>query len=369
MKQNNISAQELGGTACIITGGLFDTVHAKTAHGLIRESKRFEIIGVIDAKSAGKDAGHLLDGKSRNIPVVERISSLIESTGQKPEFAVIGMATKGGVLPESLYPLVEEALLQGINLVNGLHQPLSEMERFQKAAEKGEAFIYDIRKPKSFADLHFWSGKILEVPCLKIGVLGTDCSTGKRTTAKLLNQALTEAGIKSEMIFTGQTGWLQGGKYGFVLDATPNDFIPGELEHAIYTCWKEQQPDVILVEGQASLRNPSGPCGGEFIISGRLDGVILQHHPVREKYSNLEAYPATIHDVIDEVDLIKKLGAPTWAITLNTGRMNSEQIQEYKADYQQRGNIDVICPMEDGLEGLVKIVNEQLTGVKSAINE
>ena len=35
------------------------------------------------------------------------------------------------------------------------------------------------------------------------------------------------------MIYTGQTGWLQGGRFGFILDATPNDFVSGELEHAI----------------------------------------------------------------------------------------------------------------------------------------
>ena len=34
------------------------------------------------------------------------------------------------------------------------------------------------------------------------------------------------------MIFTGQTGWLQDGRYGFVLDSTPNDFVCGELSIA-----------------------------------------------------------------------------------------------------------------------------------------
>ena len=35
------------------------------------------------------------------------------------------------------------------------------------------------------------------------------------------------------MIYTGQTGWLQGGEYGFIFDSTLNDFVSGELENAI----------------------------------------------------------------------------------------------------------------------------------------
>lgn len=34
--------------AILITGGLLDTISAKTAHGLIRGTERFNIVGVID---------------------------------------------------------------------------------------------------------------------------------------------------------------------------------------------------------------------------------------------------------------------------------------------------------------------------------
>lgn len=355
-----VADQQLGGTACIITGGLLETIHAKTAHGLIRESKRFDILGVIDDKLAGQDAGKVVDGRERNIPIVTSISELINKVGQKPQFAVIGMATKGGRLPESLYPIVKEALEAGMSIVNGLHQPLSEIEELQALAIKNDVLIYDIRKPKSFNNLHFWKGKILEVDCLKIGVLGTDCSMGKRTTARFLTNALNEAGIKAEMIFTGQTGWLQGSKYGFIFDATPNDFIPGEIEHAIHSCWEKEKPEVILVEGQASLLNPGGPCGSEFIISGRLDGVILQHHPVRERYNNLENFPATIPDVLKDREIIKLLGADTWAITLNTSKMSAQQIEDSRADIMKRSGLPVICPMEDGVSGLVELIKQRL---------
>ena len=43
-------------------------------------------------------------------------------------------------------------------------------------------------------------------------------------------------GLAIELVTTGQTGWLQGHRYGFVLDATPNDFVTGELERAVVAC-------------------------------------------------------------------------------------------------------------------------------------
>ncbi len=351
--------QGLKGSACIITGDLLETVHAKTAHGLIRDSSRFRIMGVIDTKAAGKDAGEVLHGVHKNIPVMATFSELKEAIGT-PDYAIIGMATKGGILPESLYPTIEEVLKAGMNVINGLHQPLSEIPAFQEIMEQSGSKIYDIRKSKPFNQLHFWKGKIDEVKALKIGVLGTDCGLGKRTTAKLLMNALQEAGVNAAMIYTGQTGWLQGINHGFIFDATPNDFIPGELEHAIYSCWEDLKPDVILIEGQASLRNPGGPCGSEFIISGKLDGVILQHHPLRTKFLHLEYYPANIPDPADEIHLIGLLGAPTWAITLNSSGVDRDLLPVIRKSLHVSSGLPVVYPIEDGMEELVKIVKEKL---------
>jgi uncharacterized NAD-dependent epimerase/dehydratase family protein len=363
---NNLSTQHLQGSACIITGGLLDTQHAKTAHGLLRESKRFDIRAVIDANFAGRNAADFVPGVTGSTPIFASVEQMLKNQ-PKPSFAIIGMATKGGVLPQSLYPVIREVLAAGIDLVNGLHQPLSEVEELLALAQRSGAVIYDIRKPKPFSELHFWSGKILDVEALKIGVLGTDCSIGKRTTAKMLVNALNEAGVSARMIFTGQTGWMQGTKYGFIFDATPNDFIPGEVEHAIYECWKNERPEVIVVEGQASLRNPGGPCGSEFIISGRLDGVILQHHPTRQKYSNLESLTDNIPDVLDDVKLIRMLGTDTWALTLNTGQMTNEMVAESKQALQMRSGLPVVCPLEEGLHEIVDLIkNKKMAAVQSA---
>ncbi|MFN7703072.1 MAG: DUF1611 domain-containing protein, partial [Chryseotalea sp.] len=235
--------------AIVITGGYLDTSNAKTAHGLIRGTDRFNILGIIDHKHAGKDAGEMLDGKKRNIPIFTSIVEAVEKIKNKIQYAVIGVATKGGVIPESLQLMLKEALENNLSIVNGLHDHVSDHEELASLAKAKGLEIIDVRKPKKFKDLHFWSGKIAEVKCLKVAVLGTDCALGKRTTTRFLMEAMQQAGYKAEMIYTGQTGWMQGAKYGFIFDSTLNDFISGEMEHAIWQCYTEQKPDVIFIEG------------------------------------------------------------------------------------------------------------------------
>ncbi len=60
-----------------------DTNSGKTAHGLIRGTDRFSIVGVIDPKHAGKDAGEVLDGKKRNIPVYESVDDFVQHGKEK----------------------------------------------------------------------------------------------------------------------------------------------------------------------------------------------------------------------------------------------------------------------------------------------
>lgn len=196
--------------------------------------------------------------------------------------------------------------------------------------------------------------------CPKIAVLGTDCALGKRTTTRFLMEAMREAGFKAEMIYTGQTGWMQGAKYGFIFDSTLNDFISGEMEHAIVKCWEEARPDIIFIEGQSSLRNPSGPAGSEWIVSAAADAVVLQHHPVRKQYKDLEFYPAYIADLKDEMALIQIYGAPTVAITVNTAKMTEVDARAYAAQKEKELGIPVILPLEDSVKQLVPIFKKMI---------
>jgi uncharacterized NAD-dependent epimerase/dehydratase family protein len=346
--------------AIVITGGYLDTYSAKTAHGLIRGTDRFTIQALIDHKHPGKDAGEVLDGKRRNIPIYSSISDFVKNSGQKARYCIVGVATKGGVIPDSLRAMLEEALENGLSLVNGLHEYVSDSPELVALAEQKGLEIIDVRKPKKVKDLHFWSGKIKEVKCPKIAVLGTDCALGKRTTTRFLVEAMRQAGYKAEMIYTGQTGWMQGAKYGFVFDSTLNDFLSGEMEHAVVTCYHETKPDIIFIEGQSSLRNPSGPAGSEWIVSADADGVVLQHNPARKQYKDMEYYPAYLPELKDEIALIKIYGAPTVAVTINSAKMTEEEGRAAAQHYHDELGIPAVLPLEDGVTSLVPIFEKMI---------
>lgn len=346
------------GTACILTNGKLDSPEAKTAHGLIRGTERFDIVGVVDERFAGGDAGQVLDGVPRGIPVYPSLAALTAETGQKPDYAVVGMAISGGRLDETWHGLLLDVLGFGVSIVNGLHMLLSDIPEFREAAQKAGVEILDIRRPKPFGELRAWTGEIYTVATPRLAVLGTDCALGKRTTARMVAESCGEAGIPTDMIYTGQTGWLQGYRYGFIFDATLNDFVSSELEAAILECHREAAPDLILVEGQSSLRNPLGPAGAEIIVSGNIKGVILQHVPFREMYDDLEYVGCLLPDVESEIKLMEMYGTRVIAVTLNGKGGTAEALSKYSQELEKRLGLPVVMPLEQGVARLVQVIQQ-----------
>lgn len=337
--------------ALVLTQVHFQTDNAKTAHGLVRGTDRYEIKAVIDHQHSSVDAGELLDGINRDIPILPSLEDAIKRF-KKIEYLIIGVATVGGVLPEEMLPIIKEALSQGISIVNGLHDYLNDRGELKELANEKGAQLIDIRKPKKPKDLHFWTGKIFEVDVPIIAVMGMDCAMGKRTTTRMIMEAGQAAGLNIQMIYTGQTGWLQGGKYGFILDSTLNDFVSGELEHAILRCWKETKPDVILIEGQSALRNPSGPCGLEFLISGMAKKVILLHAPKRKYYEDEEHW-GEIPTVASEKEILEKFGAELFALVLNTQNCSDSEAKSFQQQYEKELQIPVLLPIQEGVDEIL----------------
>jgi uncharacterized NAD-dependent epimerase/dehydratase family protein len=345
----------LDGPAIVWCDGAFTTPEGKTAHGLVRFTHRYQVLSVIDQPHAGNDALELLDGKHGGIPVVATFADALadaRSRGITPTHLVIGMAPDGGRLPDAGRETVAEALRAGLNVDCGLHDFLSEDPILAALAEEQGATIRDVRKPPHRRDLHHFSGRIEEVGSLKVALLGTDSAVGKRTTAWILVHALQARGRTAEMIGTGQTGWLQGARYSMVLDSLVNDFVAGELEHAVVSAWDEQKPDVIVVEGQGSLMNPAYPGGLEILAATRPDAVILQHAPTRKEYDGFPGYP--LHDVGMQIQAIEFLtGRPVVAITVNhEGLADRAAIDAACAELAEKTGLPVCDPLIHGAEPL-----------------
>jgi uncharacterized NAD-dependent epimerase/dehydratase family protein len=348
------------GNALVYCEGAFNTTNGKTAHGLVRFTERYHIKGVIDSRYAGQDAGTVLDGQVKNIPIWSRIDDakhLIHKGSDGIHYLVVGLAPDGGRLPEKARLDIQDAIKMGLNIDCGLHDFLSEDKVMMDLATRYAVNLRDIRKPPLRHQMHFFEGKIEQVDCLKLAVLGTDSAVGKRTTAWILVHGLRALGLKAELIGTGQTAWLQGARYGIVMDSLINDFVSGEIEHAVFSAWHHEKPDVIIIEGQGSLMNPAYPGGFEILAAGRPDGVILQHAPMRIDYDGFPGY--RIHPIEKQIAAITILsGKPVVAITLNHEDMAPGEIPAKCQELTHQTGLPVYDVLAQSPGPLVQLIDE-----------
>lgn len=350
------------GNAIVYCEGAFGTTNGKTAHGLVRRSSRYRVLSVVDSQRAGRDAGLILDGHALGIPVVRSLHAaliLARSHKLRPTHFVIGLAPDGGRLPKAARVDVLSALEAGLHVVAGLHDFLGDDPELAATAERSGVSIRDVRKSPPRDELHFFSGKISEVRCLKVALLGTDSAVGKRTTAWLLKDALEERGWQAEVVGTGQTSWMQGARFGIVVDSVINDFVAGEIEHVVWTAWKEAQPDVLLLEGQGSLMNPAYPGGFELMAAGRPDVIVLQHAPGRQDYDGFPGYP--IHPIGTQIEALELIsGKAVVAVTLNHENFAKDDLEEIKETIGRRTGVVVCDPLWEGCGALVRVLEPYL---------
>ena len=346
------------GRAIIYCEGAFGTTNGKTAHGLVRRSKRYAALSVVDSRHAGGDAGAVLDGRASGIPVVATIEEAMDAAaaaGRPATHLVIGIAPDGGRLDSSARGDVRLAINRGLHVVSGLHDYLSEDSELAELARKSGVTLHDVRKPKPTSDLHFFTGKIEEVASFKVALLGTDSAVGKRTTAWLLADELEARGTTCEMVGTGQTAWMQGARHGIILDSIVNDFVAGEIEHAVWSAWSERRPEVIIIEGQGSLMNPAYPGGFEIMAAGRPDVIVLQHAPTREEYDGFPGHAMhPLERQIEATELIS--GKPVVAVTLNHEGLEGTEIDAACAAITDDTSLPAFDVLRDGAGGLAELI-------------
>ncbi|HVQ00170.1 MAG TPA: DUF1611 domain-containing protein [Candidatus Thermoplasmatota archaeon] len=331
---------------------LYSCADGKTAHGLVRYSKKYTIVGVVDSTLPKGDAATFLDPTRKGIPLFNSLQDAYEET--KPDTFIIGAVSEGGVLPQGYDKAVEWALSKGMNVVSGLHQFLSDDPRFMKLTEDHGCTITDVRK--IFRDYkRFYTGEIIKIPSTRVALIGTDSAIGKRTMAVVLVEALRKEGHSADMIFTGQTGWLQGWPHGIVLDAMINDFVSGGLEGAIIDSWKDSKPEFMIIEGQGSLVHPFFPGGFEILAAGQIHGFMLVDAPKRPHLDGFPGYPMpNPKRVVRIAELLteKKLAG----IGINHEHMTNNDSATVKKQYDKMFHVPVVDPLTDDLSELVEAV-------------
>ena len=157
------------------------------------------------------------------------------------------------------------------------------------------------------------------------------------------------------MVGTGQTGLIQGARYGVALDAIPSQFCSGELEMAVVEAFEGEDPDVIVVEGQGALSHPAY-LSSTFILRGcRPDGVVLQHAPGR---SHLSDFPQVVMPrPAAEINLIQTFAqTKVIGLTVNHENMTDTEVSTAITLYEYELGIPATDALTRPPERLVEMI-------------
>ena len=331
-------------SAVILSEGFLGTTYGKTANGLCRFSRRFQIKTVIDSTKAGLKIEDIVPKADTNIRIVRNLKEAIELNDDL-DTLIVGVATDGGFLPENFRHYITEAIEGGINIVSGLHEFVSDDPEFSQLALKNGTKITDVRK-MFMLRRDFFTGRIFQVKSKKIAVLGTDSAIGKRTTAVYLNEEMKRRGKLSVMIGTGQTAWMQGFPYTVVIDSMINDFMPGGIESTIVEAWEKERPDFMFLEGQGSVIHPAYPGSFELIAAGKPDAIVLQHAPKRLDYDGFDGIRIPPLDkfirILEELSDKKVI-----AISINRENMEKDEMDRAINDIEKKYGVYAFDPLSD----------------------
>lgn len=327
----------------------------KTANGLVRHSTKYEILAVIDSTKAGADAGTVLDGTPNGIPVLGHLAEALSHVGRVPDYLICGLAPADGLLSPTQRVVLLDGIARGMHIINGLHEFLNDDAEFVAAALLAGVTITDVRKPREKKDLHLFSGRIFDVTCTRIAILGTDGAIGKRTTATLLVAALNARGITTVMVGTGQTALMQGETYGVALDALVPQFISGEVEDRVVAAFEGEDPDVIVVEGQGALSHPAYLTSGHILRGSRPQGVIVQHAPGRVVLGDFPM--VEMPTAASEIALIEAFAdTRVIGVTINHENLTEPEIMAQIDAHELELGLPATDPLTRPLEQLVDMV-------------
>ena len=354
-----------GSTAVIYCEGQFGEQDGKTANGLVRHSEKYEILSVVDSRCAGEDAGELLDGVPNGIPVLASLPEAVARAGRVPDYLICGLAPANGLLSPAQRVVLLDGIAQGMHIINGLHDFLNDDAEFVAASLLAGVTITDVRRPKDKKDLKLFSGRIFDVTCPRIAVLGTDGAVGKRTTATLLVRALNDRGVKAVMVGTGQTTIIQGGKYGVALDALVPQFCSGEVEDQVVAAFEGEDPDIIVVEGQGALSHPAYLTSAHILRGSRPAGVIVQHAPKRRVLGDFPMVP--VPTVASEVRLIEAFAdTKVIGITVNHEGMRDDEIEMAIDQIELELGLPATDPLTRPLDRLADMVLDAFPALRES---
>ncbi len=325
---------------------------SKTAQGLLRYVGR-QVVCVIDSTKAGQSL-EAITGIKHPGPIV---SDIKESLAYKPQAIVIGIALSGGKLPLEWRHELKLACSYKLDIINGLHDFLSEDKEFSALAQENSVNLIDLRKPPEKQTVA--TGLSRNTKAKRILTVGSDCSSGKMTVAVELTNLAVNQKHKASFIATGQTGILVAGGVGVGIDRVIGDFMAGAIEDLVVE--QDLDNDFLFIEGQGSIFHPGFSGVTLAILHGSCpDGLILCHNA---KQLTIKEGDIVIPDLKTIINTYESLTKPIHAakvvgIALNTRNLDENEAKDLIAEVESETGLVTCDPVRFGAGRLLQIITD-----------
>lgn len=318
---------------------------AKTANAVLKYAAEGwsgdEVVAVVDRGKAGRMADEFVGTHGAGVPIV---ASVEEGLRLGAGALLVGIAPVGGALPADWRPDIEAALEAGLRVVSGLHTAL------KPAFPAHARLIQDVRH--EHPPQRITTGEGLAVDSLVVLHVGTDCNSGKMTSAIELTREARRRGLKAAFVATGQTGIMVGCDAGAPIDALVSDFVAGAVEECVLKAARGG-PDVIFVEGQGSLTHPAYSGVTASLLHGAFPDVLVLADEPRREHITLKAVvkfrkpPRALERDLNELHLRPTTQARVGAVALMTPGLSDQEMTEEVA----RAEKELGVPAGDAFRG------------------
>ena len=269
---------------------------------------------------------------------------------------VIGTALVGGAIPEEWFPILEEALHVGLDIVAGVHTRLAEQPRLVAAAKKSGARLVDVRVPPK--DLPVGSGQ--KRTGLRLLTVGTDCAVGMKYTALALDREMRARGLPSDFRASGQTGIMIAG-CGLPIDSVVSDFVSGASE---LLSPDNDAAHWDMIEGQGGLYHPGyAAVSVGLLLGSQPDAFVVCTEAGRTHIGGWPDFEVpTIQAVIDRTISIGRQVNPAIrcvGISANTSMLSGGERSAYLKDLSDQYGLPAVDPVAGSVASIIDYMAEQ----------
>ena len=276
--------------------------------------------------------------------------SVEEAAAAGVKTVILGVVSRGGIIPETWISQLVKALDLGMDIASGLHTRITQVPELYAAAEKNGRSLHDVRHPTRDFDV----GNGIKRGGKRLLTVGTDVSVGKMFTSLAIEKEMHKRKIKADFRATGQTGIFIAGQ-GVSIDAVIADFISGAVE---WLCPKNDSDHWDIVEGQGSLFNVSYAGVTIGLIHGaQPDAIVVCHEAGRPHMRSMPHFPVVDLPTCIEVNLqaarltnpnVRCIGA-----SINTSGLSEQEGRAFCEKVSLEIGLPAVDPLRDGVSELV----------------